>query len=224
MPRATAREALFVLRERKMNGERASAPTVDDHGAVVPGRLGVEQADEQRDAQLGVERDATMHLGVDALLARQHDERARGGRGEMRGGLDEHVVPDRARVRLRTTLEQERRRAVEPSPQVVLAQDDDEEPRHAEREQDRPRGQHEPRALGPDVREREAADRGDGERALRAPQQGEAGPQTHRHKRDVRDGTRIDGLGPHHGPLLSAPRPSLARARAPGRAPCSASR
>ena len=115
-----------VDRQRQEAGRRRDAVALDDHGAVVQRRAGLEDAGQQVVGHGRIERNATLDVVAQANLPLDDDDRADAARGQ-RGGRH-HQLLDRLIVARRALEVPEERRAAEVrqrAPDVRLEQHDD---------------------------------------------------------------------------------------------------
>ena len=74
VPSASPRNARRVLGQREVNRKTSDAIPLDDYGAVMSGRVRVEEALDQGQAQYPVELDAAFEMAFQRLTSGQNDE------------------------------------------------------------------------------------------------------------------------------------------------------
>ena len=79
----------ILLRERQEASRRLDLVAVDDHGAVVQGRLGNEDALDELIGDVGVERNAAVDDLLGQIAVGEHNERARVALGKTLHRLDD---------------------------------------------------------------------------------------------------------------------------------------
>jgi hypothetical protein len=112
-----------------VHGEAHDPIALDQHCTVVPGRVGVEQGEQQRLRELGVQLHAAFQMALQRLAARQHQQSATARLDQARDAAD-HDVQRRLRRGWRTAPQAPYADLLHQAPQVVLEhhhQHDDED-------------------------------------------------------------------------------------------------
>ena len=185
-----------VARQGEVDREALDLGASQDHGTVVTRRAGVEQAQQDRLAELAVQWDPPLDVTLEVLRPGDDQQRAGPGGREVSDCPEEQIGHSRSHG-LWTTSQAPGADLFEETPQVLLEDhhhDDDQDGEEALQDSG---GDPEPQLVREEVDDAEDGDTGQGHPRSGAPQQHHRRPEErgdHRHVRDVQKRQAEEGF------------------------------
>ena len=171
--------------QRQVDGESADGAGLHDRGAVVAGRVRIEEAEQQRLRDGALQREAALEERVQRVPPGEHDQGAPARRGEAEARAHDDL--ERTLLEGRGPApEAQDREALEEALQVVLEGEDEHDRRDQEQPLEEPGGQGEADLPRGEVDEADDAHADEGQPRPRAAEHPQQDEDRHRDDGDVR--------------------------------------